>query len=530
MKALAEHALTEVQKAAVRASLERVLASDKFAGAKRLSRFLKFVVEESLAGRGERLNQYAIGIEVFDRDTSFDPAIDPVVRVEAGRLRSKIRDYYEDESSSGQTRITMAKRGYAATFQFPDDSPVSQAPSLNQLVRALREAPRGPLPIIAILPFRNLSRDPEQEYFADGFSEDLITDLSTLPGLSVIARQSSFSYKSTTLGVQQIGRDLGADFVLTGSIRRAGEDVRINAQLVASASGEHRWAQRFDRRLSDIFLLQDDVNREIVAALRLRFSTEVEGSPVRRGTEIVDAYDYVLRGMNEAQTFTKEGAIRARYCFEQALKLDAGYSAAYARLAVNYVYWWIAGWTDSREESLEKGLDLAKRAVALDDGMSLSHAALCWALLWMGDFDNAVSEGERAVEIDPNNVVALEFLALVSAWGGQPALALEYLGRASRLNPHEPYYFARGLAYFLEEDYPRAADLLRNSVERHPHFLPAHVYLASCYGLLGDRDRARAVGDYITRVRPDFGGGGGPFRRAEDRNRVLRGLKVAGLR
>lgn len=530
MKERTELALTEARKAAVKESLDRVLASDKFAGARRLSRFLKFVVEESLAGRGERLNQYAVGIEVFDRDTSFDPTIDPVVRVEAGRLRSKLRDYYDDERDNAQTRITLAKRGYAATFQFADDSTSPPGPVPNQLMPASREAPLWILPVIAILPFRNLNRDPEQEYFADGFSEDLITDLSTLPGLSVIARQSSFTYKSMTLGVHQIGKELGADFVLTGSIRRAGEDVRINAQLVASASGKHLWAQRFDRRLADIFRLQDDVNKEIVAALRLRFSTEVEGSPIRRGTEVVDAYDYVLRGINEARTFTKEGTIRARYCFEQALKLDAAYSAAYARLAVSYVYWWIAGWTDSREESLERGLSLAKRAVALDGGMSLCHAALCWALLWTGDFDSAMSEGEHAVAIDPNNVVALEFLALVAGWGGQPALALEYLEKASRLNPHEPYNFGRGLAYFLVEDYSRAADLLSNSVERHPHFLPSHVYLASCYGLLGQSSQARVVGEYIKRVRPDFVARGGPLRRAEDRSRVLRGLKVAGLR
>lgn len=185
-----------------------------------------------------------------------------------------------------------------------------------------------------------------------------------------------------TLGVRQFGKDLGADFALMGSLRRAGEDVRINAQLVAIPSGKQRWAQRFDRRLSDIFELQDDVNKEFAAALRLRFASDVDGSAVRRGTDIVDAYDYVLRGTSEARTFTKEGEIRARYCFEQALKLDAGYSAAYARLSVIYVYWWIAGWTDSREESLEQGLELAKQAVALDDGTSLCHAALCWALLW----------------------------------------------------------------------------------------------------------------------------------------------------
>jgi adenylate cyclase len=336
-----------------------------------------------------------IAMDVFDRDESFDPAIDAIVRVEAGRLRSKLLEYYDELGREDPIRIALPKRAYAATFQHRPDIDDSRSVANAKFEREMfsrddlaRTAELGE-PTIAVLPFLNLSPDPEQEYFADGVTEDLITDLSKLPGISVISRQSMFAYKGTAMTVQQVCGDLGANLVLEGSVRKVGERVRITAQLIEGSTGHHLWAQRYDRGLENIFEIQDEVNHEIVSACSLQVSESERKRLDRRRTGVIDAYDYVLRGMKETQANTMEGSARARYCFESALELDPDYAAAYARLALNYVFRWIQGWSQSAEESIEMGLEVALKAVAIDCQLASSHAAACWAYLWNGDHDKA---------------------------------------------------------------------------------------------------------------------------------------------
>lgn len=523
---------------AIQEQLSTVLASVLFAHAERLGRFLKFVVEETLAGRADRLNQFAIAIDVFDRDETFDPTIDAIVRVEAGRLRSKLLEYYDDLGCDDPIRIELPKRSYAATFQHRSGRDDSRSAADVEFDREVypHDDQAGSTevtqPTIAVLPFINLSPDPEQEYFADGVTEDLITDLSRLPGIAVISRHSTFAYKGTAVTVQQVCEELGANLVLEGSVRKVGNTVRITAQLIDGSSGQHLWAQRYDRDLENIFEIQDEVNQKIVGACRLQLSEGERQKLKRRGTDVIDAYDYVLRGMKETQANTMEGTARARYCFESALELDPTYVAAYARLALNYLFRWIQGWSESADDSLDKGLEFALKAVAVDGKVAIAHAALSWAYLWHGQHDKAIAEGQLAIDLDPDDVLALERLAFSMIFAGDAKSSLPLLEKARRLNPNHTYDFPLGVAMFMMSKYADAIEPIQRSFAKNPSFMPAGLYLAASHALAGDQEKAEAAVAKIKQVNPSYQLSRGfltQFKNPEDRERFIGGLRQAGF-
>jgi len=518
-----------VDLAAIRTQLDRVLESPVFSNAERQSRFLRFVVDETLAGRSERLTQYQIGLEVFDRDASFDPAIDAIVRVEAARLRSKLRDYYGGEGSADQVKFELPKGSYAATITM---EPVPPAGLVSSAVSSASVPSVEGKPVIAVLPFDNLGRDPEQEYFADGITEDLITDLSKISALAVIARNSVFSYKGTAANVQQTARDLGANYVLEGSVRKSGARVRINAQLVDAASGNHLWAERFDRELDDIFAVQDEVNANIVRALELRLSQREQIRIGGRTTSNLQAYDLVLRAEKLSRGFSKEGMSRARSLYLQALEHDPDYACVYAHLARNQVFAWIVGWLG--DDCLDEAVANAGKAVALDPELALAHSALGWAYFWRRQYDEAIAEGERAIALDPSHVRAMEMLALCLCWQGRTREATELIDRANQLNPHERYYYPRGFIQFMEGDVEGAIDLFERSVERFPDFVPSRLALAAGYGLLGRSAEARSQLEQVRCQAPayyqiDAARAGGFIADPEFRERFREGLRQAGL-
>ena len=529
---------SEQAEGAIRDQLNTVLNSVLFTHAERLGRFLKFVVDETLEGRADRLNQFAIAIDVFDRDETFDPSIDAIVRVEAGRLRSRLIEYYAELGRDDPIRIELPKRSYVATFQRPSGSdaenPAAQAIFERKIFSRddLNKSTNLSEPIIAILPFVNMSPDPEQEYFADGVTEDLITDVSNLPGISVISRQSTFAYKGVTATVQQVCEELGANLVLEGSVRKVGNKVRITAQLIEGSNGHHLWAERYDRDFENIFDIQDEVSQKIVSACSLQLSDSEYRKLERRGTDVIDAYDYVLRGMKESQTNTMEGSARARYCFESALKLDPDYAAAYARLALNYIFRWIQRWNISASESIDKGLELALKAVAVDGQLALAHAALCWAYLWQGEYDKAIAEGRLAIELDPDEVVALERLALILSFAGDAESSLPLIDRARLLNPNHAYEFPRGVAMFMMSNYAGAIEMLQTSFGLNPTFIPSGLYLAASHALVGNQREAEATVASILQVSPGYQLGNEfltQFKNPEDRERLVDGLRQAGL-
>jgi adenylate cyclase len=522
----------------IRNQLNTVLDGVLFAHADRLGRFLRFVVDETLDGRADRLNQFAIAIEVFDRDETFDPSIDAIVRVEAGRLRSKLIEYYAEPGRDDPIRIELPKRSYMATFQRQTGGNALNSPTDEKFEKEtfsrddLNKTTNLTEPTIAILPFVNMSPDPEQEYFADGVTEDLITDLSRLDGISVISRQSTFAYKGSAINVQKVCEELGANLVQEGSVRKLGNLVRLTAQLIDGSNGQHLWAQRYDRNYENIFDIQDEVNHKIISACSLQLSDSELQKLEQRGTEVIDAHDYVLRGMKESQANTMEGSARARYCFERALELDPDYAAAYARLAINYIFRWIFQWSKSRAESLDKGLELALEAVAADAQLALAHAALCWAYLWQGEHNKAIAAGQLAVELDPGDVVALERLALSMIWAGNPEPALPLIDEARRLNPNHSYEFPRGVAMFMMSNYSEAIELLQSDFKTDQNFLPSGLYLAACHSLLGNETEARATIANVLQIRPGYKLGIEiltQFQNPEDRERFVDGLRQAGL-
>ncbi len=319
---------TESQVDDVRKQLSRMFASPVFSQADRQTRFLRYVVDETLADRGGKLNQYTIAIEVFDRDEKFDPAIDAIVRVEAARLRAKLREYYPADGKNDPVLIDMPKGSYAVKIDFG-------GPTLSGALDEQDATPTNlaDTPGIAVLPFDNLSSDPDQEYFADGITEDLITDLSRLSGLPVIARHSVFTYKNAPAKVQQIGRDLQVRYLLEGSVQKSGDRVRITTQLIDSESGDHLWVERYDRKLDDIFAVQDDVVRQIVQSLEVKLSGSEHTYLSRMGRRNVEAYDFLLRGQEKFWMFTRENNAEARQLFSCAINVDPGYSDAHAWLA-----------------------------------------------------------------------------------------------------------------------------------------------------------------------------------------------------
>src|SRR5262249_7087417 len=300
-------------------------------------------------------------------------------------------------------------------------------------------------PSIAVLPFANMSGDPEQEYFSDGMTDTLITDLSKLAGLFVIARNSVFTYKGQAVNIGEGSRKLGVGYVLEGSVQKANDRVRINVQLVAATTAGAAWTERYDRQLKDIFALQDEVVHRIVAALEVSLE---QGLQLHRTTDNLDAYDYYLRGVAQYLRFTQELNKQARRLFERALELDPQYAEAYAALGATYALERLWQWSQD-PQTLERAFALARKAIALDDTLPRAHMLLSQLYLMQQQYDQALAEAKRALALDPNNADGYVILAEVLSLTGQPEQALGLVEQAMRLDPRHPdfYFTTLGLAY-----------------------------------------------------------------------------------
>jgi len=278
------------------------------------------------------------------------------------------------------------------------------------------------IPSIAVLPFTNLSGDPQQEYFSDGLTDDLITDLSRIPKLFVIARTSSFTYKGKAEKAQSIGRELGVKYLLEGSARKAGGQVRINVQLVDAASGNEVWSQRYDRQMGDIFKLQDELVQSLTTTIGLQLPMLARGIPVRQRTNSLEAYDYLLRGLEETRIthiVTSDRLARSREMFEKAIALDPGYADAYVLLADHLASGYV--WQfDSQPKALDRAEVLARKAVWMDDSNSYAYAVLGYVIELKPRPDEAITTAERAIALDPNNAYAYVILAEISGEAGKP--------------------------------------------------------------------------------------------------------------
>ena len=348
-------------------------------------------------------------------------------------------------------------------------------------------------PSIAVLPFENISGDPEQEYFSDGITEDLITDLSKISGLFVIARNSVFIYKGRTIKIAEVGRELGVRHVLEGSVRKANGRVRITAQLVDATTQGHLWAERYDRDLKDIFALQDEVTQKIVAALAVKLTEDEQERLVRKYTENMEAYDSFLQGMELIHHHTKEANVQARQMYKRAIDLDPKFAAAYALLGLTYSQEWSHGWSQN-PQALERAFELAQAAIALDNSLPFGHAILGEIYLWKKHYEKAVAEQEKAIALSPSDADLISGLGGILNWAGRPEEAIELVKKAMRLNPmyQTEYLWNLGHAYFLRGRYGETIETLKRARDRNPKYLPVHVYLSASYINQGQQKEARA--------------------------------------
>jgi adenylate cyclase len=361
-------------------------------------------------------------------------------------------------------------------------------------------------PSIAVLPFHNLSGDPEQEYFADGITEDLTTDLSRISGLFVIARNSAFSYKGRSVDLRTVADELGVRYLLEGSVRRIGEQIRINAQLIDGESGGHIWAERFDGVMADVFALQDHVNRKIVAALEINLTAADEERFDQVETTVPGAYDLVLRGVERYNVFNREAIADARELFKQAAALDPNYARAYANIALTYATEVNFFWSGNREESIRLGLEFASKALELDDTIPQIYLTRSILYLSQRQHQTALEAAQRTIEVHPNYADGHATLAFIASYSGEFEQALDALARARQINPQSTgvYFEIEGRVQFLAKRYDKALSLLEESVDRNPGFDRSHLTLAAVYAELGRLDDAAWSVDEALAISPDI--------------------------
>jgi adenylate cyclase len=390
-------------------------------------------------------------------------------------------------------------------------------------------------PSIAVLPFQNMSGDAEQEYFADGITEDLITDLSKISSLFVIARNSSFAYKGRSVKVQEIGRDLGVRFVLEGGVRKAGNRVRITAQLIDAGSGGHLWAERFDRDLTDIFSTQDEVVEKIVGALAITLTPGEEQRLRRRGTENVEAYETWLRARELLGGGTRESVVQARAMYRRSIAIDPTFANPHAGLALAEIMDYINDWAVDPAAALGEAERCARRALELSPQEPVTHLALGNVLLWRRNHEGALSEFRRALALDRSYAQGYSATGMVLMYAGRPAEALEPIAMAMRLDPHYATIVLHFLAqaHFALGSYETAARYLVDRIARNPSTDASRMLLASCYGHLGRIDDARKTWAEVLEVNPQFSlmqrGRVLPYKNASDFQRIADGLAKAGL-
>ena len=449
---------------------------------------------------------------------------DNTIQVHVSALRKAL-----DESNTGQKHVvTVSGQGYRLL------GASTSRPSLDQGATPVL----SDMPAVAVLPFQSMSADPEQEYFADGVVEEIITALSRFSGLFVIARNSSFTYKGRAVDVKEVGRDLDVRYVLAGSVRRDGMRVRITGQLIDAVTGRHLWADHFDGALKDIFSVQEQVTARVVGAIVPKLErVEIERAK-RKPTESLDAYDYYLRGRASFHEWTQQRNNDALSFFRRAVEIDPDFATAYGMAALCYEQRMMNGWmTDRRQEVAEAAL-LADRAVDLgkDDAIALSSAGIV-RLRVIGDIDAAAAFIDQAIALNPNLAQAWYGGSFVRNCNGAPEEALEYLGHVMRLSPIDPLMYrvhtGAALAHFLAYRYDEASSWAERSLLDNPNFHPGLRMAAASHALAGRAQQATSMMARMRRLDPTLRVSHIktllPLRRDDDARRYAEGLRMAGL-
>jgi TolB-like protein/class 3 adenylate cyclase len=448
------------------------------------------------------------------------------------QIRGKTEIAYDDMGQQSLKNISEPMRAWRARPVGAGATP----PAAVDRPPALLALPDKPS--IAVLPFTNMSGDPEQEYFADGMVEDIITALSRMTWLFVIARNSSFTYKGNAVDIKQVGRELGVRYVLEGSVRKAANKVRITGQLIDASTGAHLWADRFDGGIEDVFELQDEVTTSVIGAI----SPKLEQAEIERAkhkpTEKLAAYDYFLHGMANIYQGTREANVEALQNFQQAISIDADFATAHGMCAYCYVWRKANGWTADPERETATAEQLARTAARLgfDDPVALCQAGFALAFV-VGDLDDGVALIDRALVLNPNLAAAWRFSGYVRVFLGEPDLAIEHLERAIRLSPLDPLIFIvqNGivLAHFFAGRYSEALSWAQKTLRQNPNYAAALIMAAVSAALAGRDDEVRKAVGRLRELSPGTGTSNfanmWPLHRPEDLAAFDKGLHLTGL-
>ena len=386
---------------------------------------------------------------------------------------------------------------------------------------------------IAVLPFKNLSSDREQEYFSDGITNDIITDLSRFHDLLVTSSTTAFAYKGKAIDVKEIGRQLGVEYLLEGSVQRVDNKVRINAQLINSRDGNHVWAERYDRELSDIFELQADIVTAIVAALAINVSQAEQNQALKKPPQDLNAYDYYLRGMAHYHSRVKKSNPIAREMFSKAISLDPDYAAAFTGLGLVEFAKVSYGWTEFPGESLKRSYQYGQKAIDLDPNNSTAHELLSSVYTFQNKFDLAILEARQALKLNPNSATIYSQLGWALLWAGQIEESISVLEISLLLDDSSVRnaWYHLGIGYYLKGEYEKALDILEKGLIKRPDFPGYHIIMAATYAQLNRLQDAQDSVATILRFDPFFQVQyfGTAFQNQDHRMHIADGLRKAGL-
>jgi adenylate cyclase len=445
-----------------------------------------------------------------------------------GEDRPRLRQWRWSAITAAVVLIIVA--GSLAIWNFYLRLPQIEPASVEEMAFPLPDKPS-----IAVLPFDNMSGDPKQEYFSDAITENIITALSNVSDMFVIARNSTFTYKGKAVKIQQVAEELGVRYVLEGSVQKTEDRVRITAQLIDATTGTHKWAERYDRDLKDIFALQDEITKKIITSLHVKLTMGEDARRFAQTTDNLEAYLKYLEAHKLYQRYNKDTNIVARQMFKEAIALDANYVAAYAHLAWTHLLDAAYGWTQSRAKSLEAANELAQKILALDDSHPGGYVALSSVHLQKGEVKEAVALRKKAVALSPNSANYRNLLGIALLFeGGRTEEAIKEFKMANRLDPFPPNHVLHytGVAYRVNGEYEKAIEFFKKATERNPDYWLSHFGLTACYGLLGREEEARAAAAEVLRIRPNFSieKVSTPYRDKADKARTFEVLRKAGLK
>ena len=484
------------------------------------------------------IGRYEEAIEQFKKVLDHNPKDEPTrVRLAAAYILSG-----QDKDAKTQAAEILKQNpefGVASIKKWPINKTNDRDLLINALVKAgLPENPPLPLPdkpSIGVLPFDNMSGDKEQEYFSDGITEDIITALSKTPKMFVIARKSTFAYKGKSVKVQEIGRDLGARYVLEGSVRKVGSKVRINAQLSDARTGHHLWAEKYDRDLKDVFILQDEITKNIITALQVKL-TEGEQARIRsKGTDNLDAYLLVIEARELLRNFNIEDNLKAKELLTKAIVLDPNYAPAYRWLSsTHYMDTWI-GATKSPKESLQKAVELSQKALSIDGSLGDAHALLGCIYIKLKEYDKSLPEFEKALELYPGGSDTIAMVANQYLYLDKTDEAILLMKKAIEPFPIPPGWALNALAamYRSKGDYEEALRWSEKAVKEQPRSFISHLNLCSIYSLMGKQKEARLQAEEVLKLKPEFSvkrfEKGLPYINPEVKKTYMDAVRKAGL-